>query len=70
LPEVVGDVGIFVDPFDYRDIARGLEQGIHDTELRQRLARDGVEHARSFSWKRMGEQTLDIYERCLPGGRV
>ena len=30
LPEVVGDCAVFANPYDYRDIARALEQGLND----------------------------------------
>jgi glycosyltransferase involved in cell wall biosynthesis len=65
LPEVVGEAAIFVDPFDFRDMARGIEQGVNDTSLRQRLSEIGPKHATRFSWERMSEQTLDVYDRCL-----
>ena len=64
LPEVVGDQAIFTNPFDYQDIARALEQGVYDKELRGRLRTYGVQHAKRFSWETMTRQTLEIYERC------
>jgi glycosyltransferase involved in cell wall biosynthesis len=67
LPEVVGDSAIFANPFDYQDIARALEVGVGDPELRSRLKTYGVNHARRFSWATMTEQTLEIYERCHQG---
>jgi glycosyltransferase involved in cell wall biosynthesis len=67
LPEVVGDSAIFANPFDYQDIARALELGVGDSELRVRLKDYGVSHSRRFSWAAMTEQTLEIYERCHKG---
>jgi glycosyltransferase involved in cell wall biosynthesis len=67
LPEVVGDSAIFANPFDHQDIARALELGVGDDELRSRLKDNGVTHARRFSWAAMTEQTLEIYERCHKG---
>lgn len=64
LPEVVGDNAIFTDPYDYKDLARGLELGIEDEELRAAMSANGPLHARSFSWADMTRQTLEIYERC------
>lgn len=64
LPEVVGDAAIFTNPFDYQDIARSLELGVNDDELRAKLKRRGVEHAGKFSWRKMTQQTLDIYHQC------
>jgi glycosyltransferase involved in cell wall biosynthesis len=46
LPEVVGDAGVLVDPDDHDGIADAVERAIGDV----RLARAGVERARSFTW--------------------
>jgi glycosyltransferase involved in cell wall biosynthesis len=64
LPEVVGDAAIFTNPFDYQDIARSLEIGVNDDTLRAKLKSRGVNHASNFSWRKMTQQTLDIYHRC------
>ena len=37
LPEVVGNAAIFANPFDYQDIARALELGVTDMNLRDQL---------------------------------
>lgn len=64
LPEVVGDSAIFTNPFDYQDIARALELGCRDEDLRQKLRVIGVRHAKRFSWQAMTDQTLRIYRKC------
>jgi glycosyltransferase involved in cell wall biosynthesis len=64
LPEVVGEAAIFTNPFDYQDIARSLEIGVNDDGLRARLKSRGVNHAANFSWRKMTQQTLEIYHRC------
>jgi glycosyltransferase involved in cell wall biosynthesis len=64
LPEVVGDNAIFANPYDFKSIASALELGINDTELRNALAKKGVEHAKKFSWHEMTRQTILIYEKC------
>jgi glycosyltransferase involved in cell wall biosynthesis len=65
LPEVVGSHAIFADPFDHLDIARALEEGINNKELRQSLMQDVTKHREKFSWESMTDQTLETYERCL-----
>jgi glycosyltransferase involved in cell wall biosynthesis len=64
LPEVVGDNAIFVNPYDYTDIARALEQGLSDQALRATLTNQGTFHAKKFSWDKMTQETLSIYEKC------
>ena len=64
LPEVVGEHAIFANPYDYQDIARALESGVHDVQLRKKLLIDVEKHRANFSWTRMTEQTVDVYNRC------
>ena len=64
LPEVVGPHAIFANPYDFKAIAEALELGIKDHNLRRRLRREGLHHARNFSWDKMTEQTLGVYEKC------
>lgn len=68
LPEVVGDNAIFTNPFDYRAIANALEQGLRNSDLRDKLSRYGVTHAQRFSWQNMAEKTLAVYERAMGNG--
>jgi glycosyltransferase involved in cell wall biosynthesis len=70
LPEVVGDLAIFANPFDYQDLARALVTGLADEPARRRMQEHGVAHARQFSWQEMTRQTLEIYEACGRGGRL
>lgn len=64
LPEVVGDNAIFANPFDYKAIAAALESGVYDEALREQLKKKGIGHAKSFSWDRMIEKTIEVYELC------
>jgi len=64
LPEVVGQNAIFANPHDYRDIARALDEGLSNQELRHRLVSEGPQYAKRFQWETMAQQTLEIYERC------
>lgn len=50
LPEVVGDAGILVDPYDVEGIAAGLKQALTDLPLRVELRRRGLERAKLFNW--------------------
>lgn len=66
LPEVVGEHAVFAHPYDYQDIARALQEGLeHASCHRQALSERGIEHARSYSWETMAQQTLQIYEQCF-----
>lgn len=61
LPEVTGDCGIMVDPFDTEDIAEALLK-ILDPEEARRQSEAGVEQAKKFSWDTGAHQLLRIFE--------
>jgi glycosyltransferase involved in cell wall biosynthesis len=65
LPEVVGDAGLMVDPFDIPSIATGLAQMLDNVDLRTQLRVKGLERARGFNWKRTAELTLEVYQRAF-----
>jgi glycosyltransferase involved in cell wall biosynthesis len=70
LPEVVGEAGLLVDPFDREAIAYGLGRLIDDKELREELSARGLERSRSFHWRETARLTLEVYEQAalLAGG--
>ena len=63
LPEVVGDAGLTVDPFDINSIAKAIEKLINDSVLRRELSVKGRSRAETFSWRKTAQQTLEIYEQ-------
>lgn len=62
LPEVVGDVGIMINPFDTDSIAAALASLALEPELRKRLSADGIKRASGFSWSKCARETLAVYE--------
>jgi glycosyltransferase involved in cell wall biosynthesis len=69
LPEVVGDAGVLVDPFDKDALALALGRVIDDADLRARLRTKGLERATRFSWRETARLTLQAYKRAA-GGRM
>ena len=67
MPEVAGDAGFLVDPFDPRDIARGLTAAVRAgmTDRAGTAARARAQAA-TFSWTRTAASMIDIY-RSLAG---
>jgi glycosyltransferase involved in cell wall biosynthesis len=64
MPEVAGDAAFYVDPFDVDSIAQGLVQLASDSDLRDKLAGAGYERVKSFTWDKMAENILAVYERA------
>ena len=65
LPEVYGDAAVYFDPTDPQDIADNILEVISDSKLRDELIDKGHEQAAKFSWRRMAEQTLEVYKQVL-----
>jgi len=63
LPEVVGDAGIYFDPFDPEAIADAIVSMVRDDELHHRLSRNGLDRAAEFTWERAAVLALDHLER-------
>ncbi|MBA3767598.1 MAG: glycosyltransferase family 4 protein [Acidobacteria bacterium] len=63
LPEVVGDAGLLVDPFDKGALSSAIGRLIDDADLRQKLRAQGLKRAGDFSWRETARLTLEIYER-------
>jgi glycosyltransferase involved in cell wall biosynthesis len=60
LPEVVGEAGMLVDPYDVEMIARALSTVLENDELKKEMSRKGIEQAKKFSWERAGIELLAV----------
>ncbi|MGH9396692.1 MAG: glycosyltransferase family 4 protein [Terriglobia bacterium] len=65
LPEVGGDAALYVDPHDEGDMAGKIRQAVEDLELRKQMIRKGMLHASEFTWRRVAEATLAVYDEVL-----
>jgi glycosyltransferase involved in cell wall biosynthesis len=68
LPEVGGDAVLYVDPRRPDEIAAGLHRLASRPELRAELVARGRGRAALFSWARMAEQTLRVYNERESAG--
>lgn len=67
LPEVGGDLALYVDGEDVDEMTRQMlafDSGQHD-ELSARIRHDGPAWASGFTWQRCAEQTVDVYLSAL-----
>lgn len=68
LPEVLGGAVLYFDPAKPKDIAKQVARILDNVKVRKELVRRGTLQAKKYSWKRMAEQTLDVYEAALNQG--
>ncbi|MEJ2632452.1 MAG: glycosyltransferase family 1 protein [Acidihalobacter sp.] len=59
LPEVVGEAGLLVDPYDADEIGTALLSLLKDSVLREKLSEQGRARARMFSWQRTADLTWE-----------
>jgi hypothetical protein len=60
MDEAAGDAAVRADPESPQAIASAIGEAI---ARRDELRAKGIEHARSFTWRRTGEVFLEGYER-------
>ena len=65
LPEVHGDAAVYFDPLSIDDMAAKIDAVISDDAKRAEMIKAGKKQAQKFSWKRMAEKTLTVYEKAL-----
>lgn len=65
LPEVYGPAAHYFDPLDVQAIADAINEVLTNKVLRQSLIKAGHEQVARYSWRRMAEQTLDVYRKSL-----
>jgi phosphatidyl-myo-inositol alpha-mannosyltransferase len=60
-----GAEGLLVPPMDEEALADALVQLLRDDALRARLAARGRLTADKYSWQRVAQSTLDLYQKCI-----
>ena len=61
IPEVVGGMGLYVDPFNVNDIASAMDKCINDSYNQKQAKELGPKYASGFSW----EQTAEEIEKLV-----
>jgi glycosyltransferase involved in cell wall biosynthesis len=64
-PEVVGDAGLMVDPFNESAIAAAIKRVLSDDALRGELRTRGLRRAQIFDWRETARLTLGVYRRVV-----
>jgi glycosyltransferase involved in cell wall biosynthesis len=62
LPEIVGEAGVLVDPFDVKSIYDGMRLIIENSKLRSHLHHLGIFRAEKFSWHDTANKTWDVLQ--------
>ncbi len=62
LPEVVGDAGLYFDPFDVESICAAIIEMVENHGLRAQLSANALARASGFTWQRAAQLTLTHLE--------
>lgn len=65
MPEVGGDACLYINPYDVDNLADEMQKVITDATLCEKLSRQGLEHAKKFTWQNTACTTLNIYKEAL-----
>ena len=64
MPEVAGDAGVLVDPFDEMLISAGLSSLLNNECYRNELASRATSNARRFSWQNAAKKMWAVFEEA------
>ncbi|HKX73389.1 MAG TPA: glycosyltransferase family 1 protein [Candidatus Saccharimonadales bacterium] len=66
IPEILGDAAVYFDAHNQDEMVRVVGGLIHDDKQRAELIERGKLQAQKYSWRRMAEQILDVYNHNAP----
>jgi glycosyltransferase involved in cell wall biosynthesis len=64
-PEIVGDAGLKVNPWNVQEIATAIDQLHADPILHNRLREKGLAEVKRFNWQRSAAETLAVMNRLM-----
>jgi glycosyltransferase involved in cell wall biosynthesis len=63
--EIYDDAAIYFNPLDPQDIAEKMNILVRDAQFYQRIQEKSFTRSQIFSWKKMAEETISVYDRIL-----
>jgi glycosyltransferase involved in cell wall biosynthesis len=68
LPEVIGDAGILVGPYDIEEMAECMNRVLADRSLWNELRENGLARIKNFTWEETARRTLEVYKQVYQAG--
>lgn len=62
LPEVVGQAGTLVDPYNIEQMEQVIRTVAFDKKLQLQKSKEGLKQAAKFSWRKMAKTVLKVFE--------
>lgn len=67
IPEVVGNAGIFFDPYSIDSIRENIEKILNNNQLRSSIIEKGFQRLKNFSWDKCASETFEVYKKVFNG---
>lgn len=64
-PEIADKAAIVIPPNDTAALMEAMRRILSSSELREKMAADGLQRARDFDWDKTAEKTLALFKDCL-----
>ena len=65
IPEIAGDAGLLVNPFEVNDIANAMIELFKNENTRLQLIQNGIQRKENFSWDKSANLLWDSINKCL-----
>lgn len=65
MPEVAGDAAVLIDPTDTNNMTAAMADLLKDEQRREELRKKGIEHAKTYTWERVVDAYLKLYEEVI-----
>lgn len=65
-PEIVGDAGLYFDPYSIDDISHKMEMILNSPILRNNLYERGQEQLKKYSWEKTANEHVSVYKSLMP----
>lgn len=62
LPEIVGEAGLLVDPYNVKQIASSISTLYANQKRRKELIKKGLARVKLFTWEKCAKVTLQVYK--------
>jgi len=63
LPEVGGNAGILVDPFDIKEVANRMYELLINDDFKKECINKGLNRAKQFSWENAAKRLIQSYNK-------
>ncbi|WP_104686474.1 glycosyltransferase family 4 protein [Helicobacter felis] len=65
MPEILGDAGVYCNPYNAQDIAQAMQRALNDENLRQTCIARGFQRVRDFNLETSMQEHMKVVEKML-----